>query len=106
MGLKAKRKKAAKYKTYKGNIGKVALNIINRDFHADKPNQKWTTDVTEVKIHDRKTYLSTKLDMYNGEIITYVISDHPDLKMVTTMLSQAFNKEKYLDGLIFHSDQG
>ena len=106
MGLKAKRKKAAKYRSYKGNIGKVAPNIINRDFHSDKPNQKWTIDVTEVKIHDRKTYLSPILDMYYGKIITYGISDHPDLKMVTTMLSQAFNKEKYLDGLFFHPDQG
>lgn len=106
MGLNAKRKKAAKYKSYKGEIGKVAPNIINRDFHADKPNQKWSTDITEVKIHGHKTYLSPILDMYNGKIVTYVISDHPDLKMVTTMLRQAFVKEKDLDRLIFHSDQG
>lgn len=106
MELKAKRKKVAKYKSYKGEVGKVAPNVINRDFHADRPNQKWTTDVTEIKIKDRKTYLSPILDMYNGEIVTYVISDRPDMKMITTMLRQAFRKVNDTDGLIFHSDQG
>ena len=105
MGLKAKRRKQH-YRSYKGELGKIAPNVINRDFHADAPDQKWTTDVTQVKIRDRKVYLSPVLDMFNGEIISYVISDSPDLKMVMTMLEKAFRKRDIHSNLIFHSDQG
>ena len=105
MHLKAKRRKQH-YHSYKGEIGKIAPNVLERDFAATKPNQKWTTDVTQVNIHDRKMYLSPILDMFNGEIISYSISSSPDLKMVTSMLSKAFRKYDNLDGLIFHSDQG
>ena len=105
MGLKAKRKKQ-QYRSYRGELGKVAPNVINRDFNSDAPNQKWTTDVTQVRIKDKKTYLSPILDMFNGEVISYVISDSPDLKMVMTMLSKAFKKRDIRGNLIFHSDQG
>ena len=105
MGLYGKRKKA-KYKSYKGEIGKIAPNVIDRDFIATAPNQKWTTDVTEVKIKDKKIYLSPILDMFNGEIISYTISYHPDLKMAMSMLDKAFRKTDIPEGLILHSDQG
>ena len=105
MGLYAKRKRA-KYKSYKGEVGKVAPNLIDRDFSATAPNQKWTTDVTEVKIKDKKIYLSPILDMFNGEIISYTISNSPDLKMALNMLKKAFCKVKVPQGLIMHSDQG
>ena len=62
MSLYGKRKKA-KYKSYKGETGKIAPNVIDRDFIGTAPNQKWTTDVTEVKIKDKKIYLSPILDM-------------------------------------------
>ena len=52
MELKAKRKRQ-KYRSYKGELGKIAANVINRDFRATAPNQKWTTDVTQVKIKDK-----------------------------------------------------
>ncbi len=105
MGLKAK-KTRQKYRSYKGDIGKVAPNILNRDFTASLPNQKWGTDVTEVKIKDNKLYLSPILDMFNGEIISYSISKSPNLRMVTSMLDKAFKKKRNLTGLILHSDQG
>ena len=105
MGLKARRKKQ-RYHSYKGELGKVAPNVINRNFKADRPDQKWTTDVTQVKIKDKKTYLSPVLDMFNGEIVAYVISDRPDLKMVMSMLKKAFKKRNIQGNLIFHSDQG
>ncbi|MGD6850418.1 IS3 family transposase, partial [Rossellomorea aquimaris] len=60
-----------KYKSYKGKVGKVAPNILNRHFRADKPNQKWVTDITEFKLFGQKLYLSPILDLFNGEIITY-----------------------------------
>nr|CDL66594.1 unnamed protein product [uncultured bacterium] len=105
LGLKAKRRRQH-YHSYKGAIGKIAPNILQRDFMASAPNQKWATDVTQVNIHDHKLYLSPILDMFNGEIISYSISSSPDLKMVMSMLDKAFRKVKDTSGMIMHSDQG
>ncbi len=95
-----------KYRSYKGEIGKVAPNLINRDFHADTPNQKWTTDITEFSLFGKKLYLSPILDMYNGEIISYNISERPHLGQVMDMLDKAFEKIPEKTNLIIHSDQG
>ena len=95
-----------KYRSYKGQIGKIAPNIIKRDFKADKPNQKWTTDITEISLFGTKLYLSPILDMYNGEIISYNISEHPVLNQVLDMLDQAFLKIPDDTNLVLHSDQG
>jgi len=95
-----------KYKSYKGEIGKIAADEIQRNFNSDKPNQKWTTDVTEVKIKEKKIYLSPILDMFNSEIISYSISYSPNFNMIKDMLSKAFEKQHNLNGLILHSDQG
>ena len=95
-----------KYRSYRGQIGRVAPNVIGRDFKADKPNQKWTTDVTEFSLFGRKLYLSPILDMFNGEIVSYDISTTPALSQVMNMLDKAFAKVKDTEDLIFHSDQG
>jgi len=105
MGLKAKRKRQH-YRSYKGELGKIAPNVIDRNFQTTAPAQKWATDVTQVKIKDRWVYLSPILDMFNGEIVSYVISDSPNLKMVMTMLDKAFKKRDVQGTLILHSDQG
>ncbi|HRN15631.1 MAG TPA: IS3 family transposase [Xylanibacter oryzae] len=103
MGLKAKRKKRH-YHSYKGEIGRIAPNIIERDFHTEKTNQKWATDITQIAINDNKLYLSPILDMNNGEIVSYT-TNSPSLKMVTMMLKKVFKKYEDLNGLILHSDQ-
>lgn len=95
-----------KYRSYKGEVGKIAPNIIKRDFNATAPNQKWTTDITEFALFGTKLYLSPILDMYNGEIISYEISDRPVLGQVLRMLDNAFAKIPDNTNLIFHSDQG
>ncbi len=95
-----------KYRSYKGEIGKVAPDLIKRDFKADAPNQKWTTDITEFSLFGRKMYLSPVLDMYKGEIISYNISDRPLLNQVMDMLDKAFDRIPDDTNLIFHSDQG
>lgn len=105
MGLKCKIRKV-KYRSYKGEVGKVAPNIIERDFTATAPNRKWATDVTQINIGSTKLYLSPILDMYNGEIISHNISTSPNLEQVYDMLDKAFDKFDNLDGLILHSDQG
>lgn len=107
LALKCEKRKRNKYNSYKGDIGKTAPNIINRDFKAAKPNEKWATDVTEFPaIEDKKVYLSPILDMFNGEIISYNISLHPTFGQTMDMLDKAFNKVPDTKGIILHSDQG
>ena len=104
-GLKGKRPKE-RYHSYKGTIGKVADNIINRDFSATAPLQKWTTDVSQFNFSWGKCYFSAILDMHTNEIISYDLSLHPDLNQIKRMLEKAFNKFPKTEGLIMHSDQG
>ncbi|MBR2428603.1 MAG: IS3 family transposase [Alistipes sp.] len=105
MNLKSQIRRV-KYRSYRGEVGKTAPNILNRKFEATRPNQKWATDVTEFKVADRKAYLSPIIDMFNGEIIAYTISDRPDLKMVMDMMYSAKRKIKDTNGVMLHSDQG
>ena len=95
-----------KYRSYKGEIGKVAPNLLNRDFIADRPNQKWVTDVTEFNLFGEKLYLSPILDLHSSDLVSYTISDRPVLNMVTTMLDKAFAQIPDGTNLILHSDQG
>ncbi|MXR09828.1 IS3 family transposase, partial [Mycoplasma hyorhinis] len=95
-----------KYKSYKGTVGKIADNILNRNFVATQPNQKWTTDVTEFSGPFGKAYLSPILDMFNGEVIAWDLSTSANNQQIRKMLQRAFSKHKNLKSLIFHSDQG
>ena len=95
-----------KYRSYKGEKGTTADNELNREFRAEKPNQKWVTDVTEFRLFGEKVYLSPILDLCSGDIVTYTLSDSPNLLMVTTMLEQAFEKIPDNTNLLLHSDQG
>ena len=95
-----------KYRSYKGQVGKIAPNILQRNFKAEKPNQKWATDITEFSLFGTKLYLSPVLDMYNGEIVSYSVSTSPVLNQVMDMLDKAFAKIPDNTHLIFHSDQG
>ena len=95
-----------KYRSYKGEVGKIAPNLLNRNFYAEKPNQKWVTDVTEFSLFGQKLYLSPVLDLHNGYLVSYAISERPVLRMVTTMLDKAFATIPDGTGLILHSDQG
>lgn len=95
-----------KYRSYRGEIGKIASDLIQRNFTATAPNQKWTTDITEFSLFGCKLYLSPILDMFNSEIVDYTISDRPVFKQVTDMVESAFCKIPDGTNLIFHSDQG
>ena len=95
-----------KYRSYKGEVGKIAPNLLNRDFKAEKPNEKWVTDVTEFNLFGEKLYLSPILDLHSSDLVSYTISDRPVLNMVTTMLDRAFDTIPDNINLILHSDQG
>lgn len=111
LGLKAINPRA-KYKSYKGQVGKTCDNILLdketgiRHFETTGVNQKWTTDISEFHISSGKLYLSPILDMHNREIVSYNISTRPNFEQITDMLSKAFNQYEDLSGLVFHSDQG
>ena len=98
--------RAKKYKSYKGEVGKICDNILNREFKADKPNEKWVTDVTEFRVRDNKIYLSPIVDLFNGEVISYNLSRRPAFSQVADMLKKAFKKIPNNTNLILHSDQG
>ncbi|MDU4226142.1 MAG: IS3 family transposase [Finegoldia magna] len=95
-----------KYHSYKGKVGKIADNIIDRNFKANKPLQKWSTDVSQFNFSWGKCYISPILDMYTNEIISYDLSLSPNLEQISNMLMKAFNKFPILNNLILHSDQG
>ena len=106
LNLRGKQSKNGKYHSYKGEVGKVADNLLHRDFHAEKPFEKLTTDITEFKIGDEKVYLSPVLDMFNREIISYSISTSPNLQQIRDMLNDLFEKLPADARPLFHSDQG
>ena len=95
-----------KYRSYRGNVGKIAPNVLDRHFQADKPNEKWVTDITEFKLFGEKLYLSPVLDLFNGEIIAYTVGSRPTYSLVSDMLKEAFKRLSKEDELLLHSDQG
>ncbi|QEY08060.1 IS3 family transposase [Streptococcus ratti] len=107
LGLSARSRKRKTYKSYKGDVGKKAPNLINRAFEGSKPFEKCYTDVTEFVLPNcsEKLYLSPVLDGYNSEIIDFTLSRSPNLMQVKIMLEKAFPEESY-QGTIVHSDQG
>ena len=107
LNLQAKIRQKRKYSSHKGDVGKKAENLIQRQFEASKPMEKCYTDVTEFAIPNsiQKLYLSPVLDDFNSEIIAYNLSTSPNLEQVKTMLEQAFT-EKHYKNTVLHSDQG
>ena len=95
-----------KYKSYKGEHGKIAPNILERNFKATAPNQKWATDVTEFNVSGKKLYLSPIIDLFNQEIISYELTERPVFNQVVMMLKKAFKKIPNNTNLTLHSDQG
>ena len=106
LGLKGKQRKNDKYHSYKGKVGKIADNLLKRDFNAEKPFEKLTTDVTQFKVCNEKVYLSPVMDLYNREIVSYSISLSPNLQQIRDMLNGLFTKLPDDATPIFHSDQG
>ena len=107
LNLQAKMRQKRKYSSHKGDVGKKAENLIQRQFEAAKPMEKCYTDVTAFAIpaSTQKLCLSPVLDGFNSEIIAFNLSCSPNLEQVRTMLEQAFT-EKHYENTILHSDQG
>ena len=95
-----------KFKSYRGNVGKLARNELSRNFKASRPNEKWVTDITEFKVGDQKVYLSPVIDLFNQEVTEYTLSTAPRLELVTRMLRNALSRLGEDCKPILHSDQG
>ncbi len=102
--VKSIRKK--KYNSYMGEISPAVSNIIDRDFHAEKPNEKWLTDITEFHIPAGKVYLSPIIDCFDGLPVSWTIGVHPDAELVNTMLDMAISTLNNEEKPIVHSDRG
>ena len=106
LGLKS-RVRVKKYSSYKGEQGKGAPNVLARNFHATRLNEKWVTDLTEFKVRGKKLYLSPVMDLYNREIVSYQLSELPNFNQVMQMLNKAIEKlPEQKAALTLHSDQG
>jgi putative transposase len=97
--------RARKYRSYRGQQASVP-NILARQFLAERPNQKWVTDVTEFNVRGKKLYLSPVMDLFNGEIVSYTMQKRPQFSLVSDMLKKALAKLRHSDTPLLHSDQG
>jgi len=95
-----------KYRSFRGEYAS-SPNILDRQFEAARPNEKWVTDVTEFNVRGNKLYLSPIMDLYNGEIVAYEMQERPLYSLVGNMLKKALTKLKGRgDAPLLHSDQG
>ena len=105
-GLQVKCKRRRKYSSYKGEISPEVPNLIKRNFHADKPNEKWLTDITEFAIPAGKVYLSPIIDCFDGEPVSWTIGTSPSADLAKRMLDDAIKTLPEGEHPIVHSDRG
>ncbi len=99
--------KKIKYRSYIGEVGKIAKNILSRDFDTTAPYQKLGTDITQFIAKYGKLYLSPIIDFHTREILAYDLSEHPNFDQIKRMLNSLIKEHgKYLKSSILHSDQG
>ncbi len=102
-------RKSRKYSSYKGTVGKIAKNRLKRHFTTSIPLQKLTTDITEFKcLNNEKLYLSPIMDLYNREILSFKMSKHPTLDLVSEPLHETVNllRAHAVYRTTIHTDQG
>ncbi len=105
-GLAVQNIKRKKYSSYQGEISPEVENIINRNFHADHPNEKWLTDITEFHIPAGKVYLSPLIDCFDGMPVSWTIGTSPDADLVNTMLDAGILTLTEEEKPLVHSDRG
>ncbi|MCX7570055.1 IS3 family transposase [Tumebacillus sp. DT12] len=108
MGLASVIRRKYRYKAYTMAAAgeRTADNLLNRDFRATGPNQKWVTDVTQIRVGGKKMYLSVILDLFNNEVIAYHTSHRNDNPLVLNTVRKALKKRKDVYQTILHSDRG
>lgn len=94
-----------KYRNYSQTLHKYP-NLLNRDFHADKPNQKWVTDISYIHTSQGVLYLSMIRDLFDNSIVAYKTGTEQNINLVLQTIRAAKRKEKVTAELQLHSDQG
>lgn len=95
------------YSSYKGEVSKAPANVVKRDFHAERPNELWLTDITEFKLPDApKVYLSAVVDCFDGKPIAWRIGLHPTKRLANETLEAACSQKAEGDRPVIHSDRG
>lgn len=95
-----------RYNAFKGEVGQIAANVLDREFTAAAPNQKWVTDVTEFRVADRKVYLSPVLDLFDRSVVAHSWSLSPNLELTNSSLKAAIATLAPGQRPLVHSDQG
>ena len=106
LGLRALAKRKWKATTDSKHIFPVAENLLNREFNASAPNQKWVTDVTYVATQEGWLYLATVMDLYSRAIIGFSIQEHLETSLIIDALEKALWRRKFPKNILVHSDRG
>ncbi|WP_254780409.1 IS3 family transposase [Arthrobacter woluwensis] len=106
LGLFCKVRRRRPHLSWKGQVGNVAPNHLNREFSADAPNQKWVTDITEFAVGNQKVYLSPILDLFDRSIVAHAMATSPSLALTLRPLRKALQVVPTSKDLLVHSDQG
>jgi putative transposase len=106
LGLVCQVRRKKRYNSYQGEVGKIAPNLLDRNFDTDAPNRKWVTDVTEFRVGEEKLYLSPVMDLFDRQIIAYQVGVSPTLELANASLRAAIATLEPGQTPLVHSDQG
>lgn len=105
-GIKARNGKGFKYSRHSLTMNNVSDNLLWRDFYAEQPNQKWTSDITYIWVTDRWLYLATVMDLHSRRIVGWSLDTSMTEALITDALGMAVKQRSVRPGLIVHSDRG
>jgi putative transposase len=105
-GLRAKRSRKFTVTTDSKHTEPVAENILNQDFEAQQPNEKWVADITYIRTHEGWTYLAAVMDLFNRSIVGWATSTRIDTELTSQALHNAIQQHQPGKGLLHHSDRG
>jgi putative transposase len=105
-GIRARNGKGFKYSAFSAAMNNVEDNLLRRDFSAERPNQKWTSDITYIWVNNRWIYLATVLDIFSRKIVGWALDTTMTEDLCTSALKMAFAKRPIQPGLLIHSDRG
>lgn len=105
-GLVAHVPKRRRYGSYEGETTPAPANLVDRDFTAERPNEKWLTDISEIKARDGKVYLSPMIDCFDGKIVAYTAGFSTNAELANRMLEKAASTLPGNACPLVHSDRG
>lgn len=105
-GIRARNGKGFKYSRHSLTMNNVSDNLLWREFHADKPNEKWVSDITYIWVKSRWLYLATVMDLYSRRIVGWSLGETMTESLIEDAMTMALGRRDVVPGLIVHSDRG